>query len=342
MALTDGVGRALDELLTPARRLGSVLMRPTGASRNPLTYGINVISSLTGRSLESELRDRVVVITGASSGIGEATARRLGPHAGAVILVARREPELQALAASIGESGGRAFAYPCDLTDLTATAALAKAVEAEHGSVDVLVNNAGRSIRRSLTLSYERMHDFERTMELNYFAPVRLMLSLLPGMRERGYGRIVNVSTAGTQFRPPRFGAYVASKAALDMLCDTWQAETRRDNVTFTTVHMGLVRTPMIEATSIYDRFPTISADDAAAIIANAVVNHPRRVSSAIGELAAFADALEPALLDQVRSYAFSLFADSSAARGDADRTHDAPVDARGRLLAELTPGVHW
>ena len=194
---------------------------------------------------------------------------------------------------------------------------MAQAVEKDLGRVDILVNNAGRSIRRSLELSYDRFHDYERTMQLNYFAAVRLSLSLLPGMRKRQFGHVMNISSIGVQTRVPRFGAYIASKAALDTLCDAWQAETHPDNVRFTTVHMALVRTPMIEATTIYDRFPVLTPDDAANVICQAMIHRPRRVSPPFGQFAAFADAISPEIMDRIRSQGFQMFDDSSAAKGD-------------------------
>ena len=218
---------------------------------------------------------------------------------------------------------------------------MAERVEAEVGRVDILVNNAGKSIRRSLELSYDRMHDYQRTMQLNYFAPVQLMLKLLPGMRRRGFGTVINVSSIGVLTRVPRFGAYVASKAALDMLCDTWQAETHSDDVRFCTVHMSLVRTPMIEATTIYQRFPVLTPDDAADVLCEAIIRRPRRVSPPFGQIASFADAMSPAIMDRVRNQGFKLFEDSAAARGEKGGK-DREVNAQARAFAELTRGVHW
>ena len=215
-------------------------------------------------------------------------------------------------------------------------------VVADLGGVDILVNNAGRSIRRSLALSYDRLHDYQRTMQLNYFAPVQLMLKLLPGMREHGFGHIVNVSSVGVQTRAPRFGAYIASKTALDTLCDAWQAETRPDDVRFTTVHMALVRTPMIEATTIYDRFPALTPEDAAEILCRAIIHRPRRVSPPFGSFASFADAVSPQIMDRVRSRGFQLFDDSSAAKGGEAAQPDEPIGVQGKAFAELTRGVHW
>jgi len=215
-------------------------------------------------------------------------------------------------------------------------------VEADVGRVDILLNNAGKSIRRSLELSYDRMHDYQRTMQLNYFEPVKLMLTLLPGMRERGFGTVVNVSSIGVLTRVPRFGAYIASKAALDTLCDAWQAETHADDVRFSTVHMSLVRTPMIEATTIYQRFPVLTPDQAADVLCEAITRRPRRVSPPFGQIAAFADAMSPAIMDRVRNQGFQLFSDSAAARGELEAKQEEQVSLPGRVFAEVTRGVHW
>ena len=156
---------------------------------------------------------------------------------------------------------------------MDAIAAMADKVLADLGGVDILINNAGRSIRRSLELSYDRIHDYQRTMQLNYLGAVQLILKFIPGMRERGFGHIVNVSSVGVQTRAPRFGAYIASKAALDSLCDALQAEVVNDDIKFTTVHMALVRTPMISPTKMYDKFPALTPDQAAGVITDAIVH---------------------------------------------------------------------
>ena len=210
--------------------------------------------------------------------------------------------------------------------DMDAIAAMADKVLADLGGVDILINNAGRSIRRSLALSYDRIHDYQRTMQLNYLGAVQLILKFIPGMRERGFGQIINVSSVGVQTRAPRFGAYIASKAALDSLCDALQAEVVNDDVRFTTVHMALVRTPMIGPTKIYDKFPTLTPDQAAGVIADAIVHRPRRVSSPFGQFAAVADAVNPAVMDRVRNRAFSMFDDSAAARGSESDRRDREI----------------
>jgi short-subunit dehydrogenase len=334
---------ALNLVGKPVGAVAHALNRPTAAGRNRPLYPLNLVDALRGDSLEDAVRDRVTLITGASSGIGAVTAERVGAAGGEVVLVARGRERLEGTAKVVEAAGGRAHVYSCDLTDLDAIGDMAQRVQDDLGRVDILVNNAGRSIRRSLELSYDRIHDYQRTMQLNYFAPVRLMLALLPGMRERGFGTVVNVSSIGVLARAPRFGAYIASKAALDTLCDAWQAETHADNVRFSTVHMSLVRTPMIEATTIYQRFPVLTPEQAADVLSEAIVRRPRRVSPPFGQVAAFADAMSPAIMDRVRGEAYRLFSDSAAARGELPaRTPEPEVSAQGRMFAEVTRGVHW
>src|SRR5947209_5656072 len=333
---------ALSLIGKPVGAVSNALNRPSAAGRNRPLYPLNLLDAIRGQSLEDTVRDRVVLITGASSGIGAVTAERVGAVRGEVVLVARGREKLEQTAERIEAAGGRAHVYPCDLTDLDAIGAMAAKVQADLGRVDILVNNAGKSIRRSLELSYDRMHDYQRTMQLNYFGPVRLMLALLPGMRRREFGTVVNVSSIGVLTRVPRFGAYIASKAALDILCDAWQAETHSENVRFSTVHMSLVRTPMIEATTIYQRFPVLTPDDAADVLVEAIIHRPRRVSPPFGQIAAFADAISPAIMDRVRNQGFQLFGDSAAARGDKNSKELEHVSAQARAFAEVTRGVHW
>jgi short-subunit dehydrogenase len=335
---------AIGLLGKPVGAVAHVLNRPSAMGRNRPFYGLNLADALVGGSLEDAVRDRISLITGASSGIGAVTAKRIGAAGGDVVLVARGREKLDETAVAVETAGGRAHVYPCDLTDLEAIKVMAAEVEGELGQVDILVNNAGRSIRRSLELSYDRMHDYQRTMQLNYFAPVRLMLALLPGMRERQFGTLVNVSSIGVLTKVPRFGAYIASKAALDTLCDAWQAETHSDNVRFCTVHMSLVRTPMIDATTIYQRFPVLSPDDAADVLCETIVRRPRRVSPPFGQFAAFADAVSPKIMDRVRNQGFQMFADSAAARGERTPIdqQDEDVNVLARAFAQLTRGNHW
>jgi short-subunit dehydrogenase len=206
----------------------------------------------------------------------------------------------------------------------------------------VLVNNAGHSIRRSVALSYGRMHDFERTMQLNYLAPVRLVLNFLPGMRERQRGHVVNISSAGVQVKVPRFAAYIASKAALDAFSDCVAAEVRHDHVSFTTIYMPLVRTPMIEPTRIYRAFPAMRPAEAASMVCDAIRYKPRRIGTPVGAAAAVGNAVSPRSVDAVRNAAYRLFPDSSAARGEPGRDDLDEATLLGQAFARLGRGVHW
>nr|MBA2523550.1 SDR family NAD(P)-dependent oxidoreductase [Solirubrobacterales bacterium] len=257
--------------------------------------------------LRDAVAGRIVMITGASSGIGEAAARRIGAAGATVVLVARGQSRLEGIAAEIGEN---AHSWPCDLTDLEAIDELATGVNEAYGGVDVLVNNAGRSIRRSVELSFDRFHDFERTMQLNYFASVRLIMRLLPAMRERGGGQVINISSAGVQTRTPRFSGYIASKAALEAFSDALQAEMHGDGIRFTTISMPLVRTPMISPTEHYDRFPALTPEEAGSLIAEAIVGRPRRVAPPFAHLVSAVDALSPELMDAVRHRGYRMFPD--------------------------------
>jgi NAD(P)-dependent dehydrogenase (short-subunit alcohol dehydrogenase family) len=228
--------------------------------------------------------------------------------------------------------------YPCDLSDMEAIDALCERLLAEHETVDFVVNNAGRSIRRSLALSEDRFHDFERTMQLNYFGAIRLVMGLLPRMREQQHGHVVNISSIGVQTNPPRFSAYVASKAALDAWSNVVASELIGDGVSFSTIHMPLVRTPMIAPTKIYQNFPTISPAQAADMALAAMVDRPHEVNTALGSLGAVAHTLAPKATFRVLHLAYQVFPDSAAAKGDtAEET-----DPRQLLLAKLLKGVHW
>jgi NAD(P)-dependent dehydrogenase (short-subunit alcohol dehydrogenase family) len=273
----------------------------------------------------SPLRGRTVMVTGASSGIGEATAYAVAERGGIPLLVARREADLHRVRRRIEEAGGTAFAYPCDLTDGAAVDRLVREVVAEHGGVDMLVNNAGRSIRRSIALSYERMHDFERTMAINYFAPVRLMLGLLPHMAEQGSGHVVNILTWGVQVKAPKFAAYIASKTALDTFSRIAGREYYGDGITFTNVRMSLVRTDMIGPTDAYRRVPALTPEQAAARVVRALEDRPLTVSTVVGSAAEVLNLVAPRLSDALHFQVARRVPDSPAAARHLARVDQAP-----------------
>ena len=230
--------------------------------------------------LAAAVRDQVVLVTGASYGIGEATARRLAQAGATVLLVARTADQLEVVAGEIGASGGTAFVYPANLADPAAVEELARTMLAEHGRVDVLVSNAGKSIRRSVADSYQRFHDIERTNAVNYLGPAKLVLDLLPSMRERGSGHIVNVSTAGVRTPPmARWSAYLASKSAFDVWLRCVAQEIRGDGVTTSTVYMGLVHTRMSEPTPLLNKMPGLTPEQAADQVCTAVAERPHNIT---------------------------------------------------------------
>ena len=326
----------------PIAAVSHLVNTPNSAGRYRPFYLRNLLDAVQGRTLHDAVEGTITLITGGSSGIGEAAAKKIAGAGGEVVLVARTQENLDKVADEIRSSGGTAHVYACDLTDMDAIAAMADTVLADLGGVDMLVNNAGKSIRRSLALSYDRIHDYQRTMQLNYLGAVQLILKFIPGMRERGFGHIINVSSVGVQTRAPRFGAYIASKAALDSLCDALQAEVVNDDVKFTTVHMALVRTPMISPTKMYDKFPALTPDQAAGVITDAIVHRPRRASSPFGQFAAVADALNPAVMDRLRNRAFGMFEDSSAAKGSESDSSATEFDTRSETFVRATRGIHW
>ncbi|MFJ8911020.1 SDR family oxidoreductase [Amycolatopsis sp. NPDC102389] len=292
-----------------------------------------------------ELDGRRVIITGASSGIGRATAIKVAAAGGVPLLVARRRHELEEVRDEIIAAGGTASVYPADLTDEESVHKAVDAMLAEHGRIDMLVNNAGRSIRRSIKLSYDRFHDYERAMAINYFGAVRLILAVLPHMSERKFGHIVNVSSIGVQGIAPRFSAYAASKAALDYFSRIAATETHGDGITFTTIHMPLVRTPMIRPTKIYDAFPTKSPDQAADMVMKALRERPKHIGTPAGQAIGLAYTLTPGLTDAVAYQGFRVFPDSAAAGGEGGLKigkGEQHLSRAAMALARLSRGFHW
>ena len=294
------------------------------------------------RSLSAAVRGKVVLITGASSGIGKATAVKVADAGATVLLVARSIDKLEETKDEITAAGGTAHIHQCDLADFEDIERMAEEVLTYHGHVDILVNNAGRSIRRSIALSYDRFHDFERTIQLNYLGAVRLILALMPTMRARKSGHIINISSIGTQTNPPRFSAYVASKAALDAFSRVIASEVVEDDVHLTTVNMPLVRTPMIAPTRMYDMFPAITPEEAAEMITKAMINRPKKVATRLGNFGELMYAIAPKASDSILNTAYKLFPDSQAAKGKKDEARDKAPSTEAVAFAHLMKGVHW
>ncbi|WP_306357783.1 MULTISPECIES: SDR family oxidoreductase [unclassified Nocardia] len=317
------------------------------------------------RTEGTALDGRIVLITGASSGIGLATAHAVARRGATVLMVARTTEELEAAAAQVRAESGAAQAYTCDITDEKSVELLVKQVLADHDHVDYVVNNAGRSIRRAVMNSTDRMHDFERTMAVNYFGAVRLILALLPSMRERRFGHFVNISSIAVQTKVPRFAAYVASKSALDNFSEIAAVENADAGITFTSVRMPLVRTAMIAPTDLYKSIPVHSPEQAAAIVVRALEHRPARIDTPIGTFAQFVDTVMPSVKKAILHQGFRMFGESKAAEAGAAEAGAAEVaktaPTRSPLLAlapvvqplmglpgsaaritNVIPGLHW
>jgi short-subunit dehydrogenase len=355
--LRHGLGipkEPLGYLLNPTRfdtRNTEAALAGSGISFPPIDDYADVLWEYWERNLQQDVpgvlakRDRVrgrtILVTGASSGIGLESAKQLAARGATVLLVARSREDLETLKKEIEVAGGTAFVHPADLSDLDDVERLVGEVLAQH-KVDILVNNAGMSIRRSVELSYDRLHDFQRTMQLNYFGAVRLTLGLLPGMRERGYGQIINVSSIGVQTNQPRFSAYIASKSALDAFSRSIATEVVDDGVAITTIYMPLVRTPMIAPTSLYKMFPALSPEEAADMVVRAVQTRPKRIATALGTIGEVSFAVAPKSLDALMNFGFSLFPDSSAAKGEHGSSGEGGLMPERRAFAYLFRGIHW
>jgi NAD(P)-dependent dehydrogenase (short-subunit alcohol dehydrogenase family) len=314
---------------------------------------------------EGPLAGRHVIITGASSGIGRASAIAVAERGAIVFALARNADALDKLIAEIRANGGQAYAFTCDVTDSTSVEHTVKDILGRFDHVDYLVNNAGRSIRRSVINSTERLHDYERVMAVNYFGAVRMVLALLPHWRERRFGHVVNVSSAGVQARNPKYSSYLASKAALDAFADVVASETLSDHITFTNIHMPLVRTPMIVPSHRLNPVPAISPERAAAMVVRGLVEKPVRIDTPMGTLAEFGNYFAPRTSRRVLHQLYLGYPDSAAARGisppngaETPQEHSPPVRRRPKRparavtrmgvpkpvkrLVRLVPGVHW
>ncbi|MBC7988386.1 MAG: SDR family oxidoreductase [Luteimonas sp.] len=294
------------------------------------------------RTLKGKVRNKVVVITGGSSGIGLSTAQRVAEAGAVTVIVARGEEELFKARDEMKKAGGKVFAYTADLADMADCDRLVATVLKEHGHVDVLINNAGRSIRRSIELSYDRFHDFERTMQLNYFGSLRLIMGFMPTMTHRRKGHIINISSIGVLANSPRFSAYVASKAALDAFSRCAQGELSGKGISFTTINMPLVKTPMIAPTKMYDSVPTLTPEEAADLLVKAIIEKPSRIATRLGIFSALINAIAPKAYEVIMNTAFELFPDSAAAKGDKKALKEEHASNEQIAFASLMRGVHW
>jgi NAD(P)-dependent dehydrogenase (short-subunit alcohol dehydrogenase family) len=295
------------------------------------------------KSLRGTVAGKVVLVTGGSSGIGLAAAAKFAKAGAVTIICARDEAKLaEAKKEILAEAGKDAIVvtYSADIADEESCKAFVAQLTADHGGVDFLVNNAGRSIRRAIEASYDRFHDYERTMQLNYFGSLRITMGLLPGMVAKRRGHIVNISSISVLVNAPRFSAYVASKAALDAWTACAASEFQDQGITFTTVNMPLVRTPMTAPTKIYDSMPLLSTDEASDLIVQAVVDKPVRVATRLGVFVELLHDVVPRVTQVLMNTTFRMFPDSAAAKGE--KGGKPVLSAEARAMAEMMRGIHF
>jgi NAD(P)-dependent dehydrogenase (short-subunit alcohol dehydrogenase family) len=299
------------------------------------------------RTLKGQVQGRVVLVTGGSSGIGLAAAKKIAAAGAVTVIVGREQEKLDAAKKQIEDglgdnvNGGQVVTFAADLANYEGCDRLVAWLVEKYGGVDVLINNAGRSIRRGIESSYDRFHDFERTMQLNYFGCLRTTMGLLPHMAARRRGHVVNISSIGVLTNAPRFSAYVASKAALDAWTRCAASEFIDVGVTFTTINMPLVKTPMIAPTKIYENVPTLSPDEAADLIVDAIVYKPVRIATRLGIFGQVLHALAPRVAQIVMNTAFRMFPDSPAAKGAKDGEKPKPTPDQ-IAFANLMRGIHF
>jgi NAD(P)-dependent dehydrogenase (short-subunit alcohol dehydrogenase family) len=350
--LLEQAGISVPELPTYAWRLWDYWERELDPDAHPQ------------QRLREAAAGKTILITGGSSGIGRATALRLAAAGAQILIVARDQPRLEAVRAEISALGAAVRTYVCDLTDAGAAERFISQLLADHPRIDVLINNAGRSIRRSVQQAYDRLHDYERLMRINYHAAVHLTLRILPAMVRQGDGHVINISSIGVLSNAPRFSAYNASKAALEAFSRTAAAEFKSQNIRFTVINMPLVRTPMVAPTRLYDQLTLLEPDEAASLICDAIVRRPARLTSFAGLLAMATELLAPAIGRSIMSESFRLFPDSdssvrsetalarrecnvsasnaqSAQSAQSAHSSMSPATPEMRLLAALLHGVH-
>lgn len=292
------------------------------------------------RSLKGTVAGKVVLVTGGSSGIGLAAAHKFAEAGAVTIICGRDQDKLDEACKEARDKGYQFVAYPADIADMADADRFVQLLIQNHGGVDFLINNAGRSIRRAIEGSYDRFHDFERTMQLNYFGCLRVTMGFLPGMVAKRKGHVVNISSIGVLTNAPRFSAYVASKSALDAWTRCASSEFADQGITFTTINMPLVRTPMIAPTKIYQNVPTLAPEEAADMIAQACIFKPVRIATRLGVTGQVMHALVPRVAQIVMNTSFRMFPDSSAAKGEKGAKSQLSPEAVA--MQQMMRGIHF
>ncbi|MBV7540267.1 SDR family oxidoreductase [Acidovorax sp. sic0104] len=292
------------------------------------------------RTLKGTVGGKVVLVTGGSSGIGLAAAHKFAEAGATTVICGRDQDKLDEACAEARAKGYEFIAYAADIADMADCDRFVQLLIDKHGGVDFLINNAGRSIRRAIESSYDRFHDYERTMQLNYFGCLRVTMGFLPGMVAKRKGHVVNISSIGVLTNAPRFSAYVASKAALDAWTRCASSEFADQGITFTTINMPLVRTPMIAPTKIYNNVPTLSPEEAADMIAQACIFKPVRIATRLGITGQILHALVPRVAQITMNTSFRMFPDSTAAKGD--KSAKPQLSAEAVALQQMMRGIHF
>lgn len=292
------------------------------------------------RTLKGQVKGKVVLVTGGSSGIGKATARKLAEAGAITVIVARDEEKLAEAKREFEADGLELVAYSADISDYAQCDDFVRQVNEEYGGVDILINNAGRSIRRAIENSFDRFHDFERCMQLNYFAALRLTMGFLPKMIEKKKGHIVNISSIGVLTNAPRFSAYVASKSALEAYARCAASEFADRGIDFTSINMPLVRTPMIAPTKMYQNVPTLSPEEAADLVVEAIVRKPVRIATRLGVFGQVVHAFSPKVAQIIMNTSFRMFPDSAASSGRKEG--EVPATADQIAFSQLMRGIHF
>ena len=292
------------------------------------------------RTLHGQVAGKVVLITGGSSGIGKATLRRVAEAGAIAVTVARDAEKLEETRREFEAAGLTIHTHTADIASREDCDALVQTLNETYDGVDVLINNAGRSIRRGIENSFDRFHDFERTMELNYFGALRLTMGLLPGMISKQRGHVINISSIGVLTNAPRFSAYVASKAAMEAWTRCAASEFADRRIDFTTINMPLVKTPMISPTKLYEQVPTLTPEEAANLVVDAIIHKQVRIATRLGIFGALIHSLMPKVAQIIMNTSFRMFPDSAAAKKEGDALQ--PPSADQIAFTQIMRGMYF